>query len=223
MSEFRSVRDALWASPIPTTAKIVALRLVEHLPCVRPSIAGIAECTGLSERAVQYALRELERNGVIVAEQRMGQPSIYRFRGMGPIEVFPWGRTTCTPAPDAPGGEPTAPPGGAPLAPEADNSQADKISGGRKRPWRIVPDDWVPKEQHRAKVKHWTQSRFESVLQDFRDWEFKEPKTDPDKAFFRWLKKEEAGTYSSFPKQTGLSEWQRKQDDGTYAKSVRDL
>ena len=84
--------------------------------------------------------------------------------------------------------------------------------------WRIVPEDWVPKAAHRDKVKHWPQSRYDSELQKFRDWEFKEPKTDADRAFSRWLRKAEEGGFSSAPRQPEKSEWQRKQDEGEYAR-----
>lgn len=88
----------------------------------------------------------------------------------------------------------------------------------KRQPWRTVPSDWSPKAEHRAKVQHWTQSRFDSVLEDFRLHEFKSPKTDPDRAFFRWLKTEDSGAFARTPAKPEKSEWQRKQDEGEYAR-----
>lgn len=56
-----------------------------------------------------------------------------------------------------------------------------------KKRWRIVPDDWEPKQVHRDKAAALGVD-FEAELDKFRNWEYKQPKTDADRAFHTWLR-----------------------------------
>lgn len=83
MSQYRSIRDAVWACDVISgRAKLVALRLVEHWPRIFPSLASLVKFTGLSERTVREALRELEERNVIQTQHRPGSSSTYSFVGV---------------------------------------------------------------------------------------------------------------------------------------------
>jgi hypothetical protein len=56
-----------------------------------------------------------------------------------------------------------------------------------KRGVRFVPKDWEPTEEHRKRARL-LGVNFDEEVQNFREHEFKEPKTRFDLAFFRWLK-----------------------------------
>jgi hypothetical protein len=67
--------------------------------------------------------------------------------------------------------------------------ESKRARGGEKsRRWRFVPEDWQPKERHLklAKELH-LDIRGQELL--FREHEFKDPKTDADRAFARWLRR----------------------------------
>lgn len=98
---------------------------------------------------------------------------------------------------------------------DLDLPKEEKEPKKRKASWRIVPEDWSPKPAHRDKVKHWSQSRYDSELQKFRDWEFKEPKTDADRAFSRWLRTADERPVA--PGQAQKTKWQIEQEEGTWA------
>lgn len=191
MSQHRTLRDAVWACQgLSSSAKIVALRLVEHWPRIMPSVASIAEFTGLSVRAAQYALRELEERDVVRTSKRKGARSTYEFVGVSipdlgtPAESAPppLHQVHHTPAE-------SAPPTPAESAPEADNSKADKKAGARKRGplSHFVPSEWSPKQTHRDEHKALGAAWFERELKKFRCWEFKTPRSDWDRAFSNWL------------------------------------
>lgn len=81
--QFRSVREAVWACDlIGGSAKLVALRLVEYWPRIFPSLATIGQFTGLSERCIRDALRELERKKIITTHRQQGLSSSYQFIGV---------------------------------------------------------------------------------------------------------------------------------------------
>lgn len=56
-----------------------------------------------------------------------------------------------------------------------------------KKKWKIVPDEWQPTEAHH-KLARELGVDLNGELAKFREWEFKEPKTDADRAFNRWLR-----------------------------------
>jgi hypothetical protein len=86
-TDFRAVRDAIWASSLPPVPRFVALRLVEHLPHAMPSVASLAEHTGYGRDAVMAALQHLEQNGCLEVERHRGRRSEYRFTGQWPART----------------------------------------------------------------------------------------------------------------------------------------
>jgi hypothetical protein len=83
-TDYRAARDAIWRSSLPPVARFVALRLVEHLPRVCPSVASLAEHTGYGRDAVMAALHCLERGGCLEVIRQRGRRSEYRFTGCWP-------------------------------------------------------------------------------------------------------------------------------------------
>ena len=55
------------------------------------------------------------------------------------------------------------------------------------RSWRICPEDFEPTQKHLDLATE-LHVNYERELTAFREWEFKDPKTDASKAFFRWLR-----------------------------------
>lgn len=68
---------------------------------------------------------------------------------------------------------------------EKRESTASARASGRR--WRFVPNDWKPTEKHAALAK---QLHVDLAAEEarFRDHEFKDPKSDADRAFSRWLR-----------------------------------
>lgn len=131
--QFRTVRDAVWhCKQIGGSAKLIALRLVEHLPDAFPSLLTLADWTGLSERTVRVALRELEAKRV-VETRRTGRSNVYAFAFVG-VSIPELG------LPDGSAGG-AAPPSGEDAPPE---------SGGREAQHRqnlpVLPNDHTPAE-----------------------------------------------------------------------------
>ena len=110
--QFKSVSDAVWhCKKIGGSAKLIALRLVEHMPDDYPSMLTIAEWCGLSERTVREALRELEAKR-IVETRRTGRSNVYVFAFAG-VSIPELGAPSQPPpdaAPSGGSGEPGAPP-----------------------------------------------------------------------------------------------------------------
>ena len=100
--------DDLLRSDLRPAAKIVGMRLaVLSLKYVYPDAywrgspnrQSLAESCGLSERAVTYALRDLERAGLLGVKRGSGrQHSTYRL-ARGGANLAPQGRTKPTPSP----------------------------------------------------------------------------------------------------------------------------
>lgn len=74
-----------------------------------------------------------------------------------------------------------------------DRDTPPKPPGAKKRKsvpkaptWRFVPEDWSPGSAHLKKANRLGVD-FETELDKFRNWEFKSPKTDTDRAFHTWL------------------------------------
>ncbi len=83
MSEYRHLRDAVWArawdGALSTPQLVVALRLVEHWPRIFPGEKTLARWTRLSERAVRDALHALEAGRLIQITRTPGRPNAYAF------------------------------------------------------------------------------------------------------------------------------------------------
>lgn len=80
-SIYRATREAIWSGKLPPLHRLVALRLVEHLPNVAPSVASLAEHTGLSRASVMRCIRDLETWGCLRAARRHGARSSYSLTG----------------------------------------------------------------------------------------------------------------------------------------------
>lgn len=85
--DFRAVRDAIWRSTLPASHRLVALRMVEHLPNIKPSTASLAEHCGLSPDTVQRCISELETWGCLRVTRKHGTRSKYEFTGHWAFEV----------------------------------------------------------------------------------------------------------------------------------------
>ena len=107
--QFRTVRDAVWhCNKIGGSAKLVALRLVEHLPDAFPSLDTLSGWTGLSVRTIRSALRELERVEVISTQRNVrGRSNVYAFAFVG-VSIPELGRADLPPAPPSDGPPPPA-------------------------------------------------------------------------------------------------------------------
>lgn len=74
----RGARDWAWSQTVTPTQKLVLLSLAEHANdsggCW-PSTARLRELTGLSERAIRNAVRELEKLGLLICRQGRGKTS----------------------------------------------------------------------------------------------------------------------------------------------------
>lgn len=108
--------------PVPT--KFVLFILADHANdefLAWPSLSLIAARTCLSERAVRYALRELEEARIIDTQKRVGHSSVYKILPRGahraPAPRAP-AHSAPSPAPHAPGGAPHAPAVGHHVPPE---------------------------------------------------------------------------------------------------------
>jgi hypothetical protein len=149
-AQFRTIRDAVWeCGHIGGSAKLVALRLVEHWPRIFPSLRTIATYTGLSERTVRDALRELERSAVIKTTKHKGLTSTYAFVGVSipafgsdtsgepPRQISPEGEPDAEPDPEPrqilpdPPAESAGPP--RQILPPKRIMEAVKLSGGSRR------------------------------------------------------------------------------------------
>lgn len=74
---------------------------------------------------------------------------------------------------------------------EGDTPQVGKPRKARKgEKLTIVPEGWAPNERHVARVAELGLTRDEAnvELAKFREWEFRDPKTNFDLAFHRWLR-----------------------------------
>lgn len=217
MSQYRTLRDAVWAiEGISQPALVVALRLVEHWPRIMPSVAGLAQFTKMSERNVRYALKELEERGIIAIQHVSGRRSVYQFVGVSiphlgtPADSAPLHHVQPTPAD-------SAPPTPAPRAPEADKILKQTREAGPRRRGalsHLVPESWQPNHNHRAMAEGfgWSHVRFDAEVQDFRDYEFKTPRSEWDRVFNRWIRKS-----ASFPGLNAARRARPEEDDAGYA------
>jgi len=167
--DFRAVRKSIWESDLPSSHRLVALRMVEHLPNMRPSTASLAEHCGLSTDTVQRCISEMEEWGCLRVTRKKGARSKYEFTGSWAYEVEsldevldaeqPHHAATSEIQPAAPCGTTSRTmrqPLAAPCGPKQ-TSKADKeaVGGRTRRKPRVVvqphpmPADWAPSEFHR--------------------------------------------------------------------------
>lgn len=170
--------------------------------------------TCLSKRAVQAAIVALQDLTFVQRDEFRGEGAWFVVTppGFEPGQPPRWLRekiaaherraaarlAKLTPAGDAP---PTpAPPARTPAAAAVNPSltQGRKVeakaspssSAATRR--NTAPDDWEPKDSHREKVSSfgWPSGMLEEQADRFKEWEFREAKTDFDRAFHRWLRTE---------------------------------
>lgn len=208
-----ALMTAVWRMDIPTSDKMVLLALADAanddgvtwmaLESKEGVKLDLLKKTSLSRRAVQGALKRLCDAGYLSRTDRPGKGVIWTVRGC----------TSCTPqqmhpsngrgAAGAPGGAAGAPkPSTNPLpTSEAKASSVARATTGAaadlavSKPLppkaqarsRFVPDDWRPSAAHIAKAAE-AGVDLAAQAELFRLHEFKDPKSDFDLAFHRWLR-----------------------------------
>jgi hypothetical protein len=80
-TDFRGPRDAIWTSALPALHRLIALRMIEHLPNVTPSVDSLALHTGLSRATVIRCIKDLEAWGCVRVARRTGRRSSYELTG----------------------------------------------------------------------------------------------------------------------------------------------
>jgi hypothetical protein len=80
-TDFRGARDAIWSSSLPALHRLIALRMIEHLPNVTPSVDSLARHTGLSRATVIRCIKDLETWGCVRVARRTGCRSSYELTG----------------------------------------------------------------------------------------------------------------------------------------------
>jgi hypothetical protein len=80
-TDFRTMRDAIWSNRLPALHTLVALRMVEHMPHIAPSISSLAKHTRLSRDSVMRCIGDLEKWGCLLVTRRQGRRSEYLFTG----------------------------------------------------------------------------------------------------------------------------------------------
>jgi hypothetical protein len=62
------------------------------------------------------------------------------------------------------------------------------VAKPRAERWTRVPEAWEPNDAHRE-LARCKSVAFDDELANFRDWEFKTPRTDPDATFRTWIRR----------------------------------
>jgi hypothetical protein len=171
------VRDAVWhCDKIGGSAKLVALRLVEHLPDAFPSLDTLSGWTGLSVRTIRTALRELEAKEVITTQRNVrGRSNLYSF--FVGVSIPELGRADLPPAPTE--DDPDGPRRKLPTSPrEPTPAESAGVGGGNCRPGR---QELPPKQDPKLTNKRGGGARGRSrppaaaptppLLFDFEGWE----------------------------------------------------
>lgn len=164
--------SAIWdGGPKGSTLRFVLIALADNAndegECW-PSICTIARKTGLCERAVRQALRQLEADGWLVTKIGGGRGGANRYT-INPAPHAPG--TTCPPAPDAPPPRHHVPPPPAPRAPEPSMNRQEEPSdflfalSAPNEPQDRFPDFWDQyphrngaKKGKAAAVKAWARA-----------------------------------------------------------------
>jgi hypothetical protein len=82
------------------TDRMVLIALLDHYPCIRPSVRRIAALSGLAERTVRDAIGRMKEKGAISVETVFLQPNIYH------IDVDFFSHLTVVPTPPPAGDAP---------------------------------------------------------------------------------------------------------------------
>lgn len=215
--DYLAARKAVFASPLPGTLKLLALALVEFMPRCEPSLKTLASMCGADRRAVMRRVALLERLGWLSVERGRGVRN--RYQVLSPVTLVPPVpkeppvtlvppvsiRADTSDAGTTPPVVPMATAQVPPVPPEAEGSEAEKkaeevapapLSASRRKRrgplWHFVPPDWEPKDSHRREQRErgWPDEFFQRVLKSFRNHEFAQPKSDPDRTFTVWMTRE---------------------------------
>lgn len=179
----------VWMMDIHSTDKMVLLALADAandsgvtwiaITSKRSDKADLVKKTSLTDRTVSMAISRLEEAGHLTRIHKPGRGVIYNIRPEG--YSGPEGNSPewCSPPPEA-------------RSPKPSSNRQLKTSKGAPAKMHLVPDDWEPKDAHRDKARgfDWPEGMFEDQLERFREWEFRDGKTDFDRAFHRWLRVE---------------------------------
>ena len=181
---------------VTASEKLLLLALAnyadENMTCF-PSHKRLAEDACLSTRTVLTLLASLEERQMIVRRQRFrsdGSRSsdsiILSFAT--PPETISAPPEVVSPPPLKPfqgGGEVVSPL--TTFEPVIEPNKKDLGAAPRKRGSRFVPGEWKPKPAHVEKAQTLGLDIHEQAAA-FRDFEFRDPKSDFDLAFHRWLR-----------------------------------
>lgn len=181
------IMSLVWELSLPDSDKLVLLALAD---CANddgycwPGMATLARKCSKGERTVQYALRQLEKDGHLSRREIRGRGCEYM--------IHP--RNACTPAEDAPVQGTTKPPQRLHPTPA---TVAPKPSVNRKEPSpkkRAIPDDWFPEEfafgsESRKVVDSWPPGELEAQVEQFRAHHGSKNNTfsDLQKAWCTWV------------------------------------
>ena len=152
--------------------------------------------TCLSERAVQGAIQGLVGRGLVERDERAGRGVIYTLTPPGFLAPTGWNPARAAPPQTLRGADAAGAPADAAGKPSLNRKKKKDPVGSsssvapRALKRNLVPDDWEPKDAHREKVKAfgWPDGMIDEQIERFREWEFKDGKTDFDRAFHRWLR-----------------------------------
>lgn len=179
----------VWKLALPATDKMVLLALADAANDSGVTWIAVKSRTeekldlrdkcSLSERAIQGAIKRLCESGHLARLERPGKGVIYT---VTPAASAP--RTTCAPQDMPPAGNDADP--RTSCGETVSNHQSKSLSPG-KRASKFVPADWKPNDKHGAKALSLGLDLHEQA-EAFRDHEFRDPKSDFDLAFHRWLR-----------------------------------
>lgn len=192
------IMSAIWdGGPKGSTLRFVLIALADNAnddgECW-PSVATIGRKTGLCERAVRTALRQLEADGWLQTANGGGRNGVNRYT-VNPAPHAPG--TTCPPASNAPKPGTTCPPNPAPHAPKPSYNHKEPSDIGGKPPKAPVRrassicDDWEPSERNLSDAEAKGMKREDAMREAdrFKDYHLAKGSTfkDWDAAWRTWL------------------------------------
>ncbi len=210
------VAAAPMGATLKVVACVLALRADSEGRCF-PSVDRVASDAGLGRTAARDALAGLRGFAIITVESGSRGRVSNRYQ-LQPVALWQVKCPEAGPEPPADDcnrprsdqsadngslrnrspGDANPPPGGLqpvasrPLTPhELSRTPHSKSAPAREKlkvRWRKVPEGWQPNEGHRALARELGVNLDRQVL-EFRDHEFRDPKSDADAAFRTWLRR----------------------------------
>lgn len=180
----------VWGVQLPTTQKLVLLAMADHADDeggnAYPSVSKLANKCGVSERAIQYALKQLRVAGYLEVQKAASQhyPTSYRVHPRGAESA---GRKICGAQMDASRGANPDIQGCNGLHPNHPEP-SEPSREGRKRPARRCPKDFTltPERFEYAVGKGLTVAQVGTAFEKFQNHEFKTPRSDWDATWRNW-------------------------------------